>query len=322
MRPVAGRVTIRAMALAADAGRDDDAARSALACYDIGAVLSLDRLSSGHPAVRKVTTSAGTYLLKRAGRRADIALLAELPALRAHGVRQPEIIRTGAGNLVGPNGYFLQEFLAGEPELYPTSTQVRAVMRAVGGLHVALSRLPADYEPDRDSLFVQVTDPGFLVAELPGLVRRYGLATRPADTASAWLAERRAALASLPRQLVHSDIGPDNVLLDGEQVVAIIDFTPHVLPVLLAASTALYWYHVYGQRAISADALAASRASIAEARPWAAGEEDLWAVGLMWEGLRRLATTLELARRGRIDPGPAARARMDAVEAITTLRPR
>ena len=169
---------------------------------------------------------------------------------------------------------------------------------------------------------MQVTDPGFLVAELPGLVRRFGLATRPADTASAWLAERRAALASLPRQLVHSDIGPDNVLLDGEQVVAITDFTPHVLPVLLAASTVLYWYHVYGQRAISADALAASRASIAEARPWAAGEEDLWAVGLMWEGLRRLATTLELARRGRIDPGPAARARMDAVEAVTTLRPR
>jgi Ser/Thr protein kinase RdoA (MazF antagonist) len=121
---------------------------------------------------------------------------------------------------------------------------------------------------------------------------------------------------------VHGDIGPDNVLLDGEQVVAIIDFTPHVLPVLLAASTALYWYHAYGQRAISADGLAASRAAIAEARPWVAGEEDLWAAGLIWEGLRKLATMLELARRSRTDPGPAARARMDAVDAITTLRPR
>jgi Ser/Thr protein kinase RdoA (MazF antagonist) len=207
MWPVAGRVTIGAMALAADAGRDDDAARSELACYDIGAVLSLDRLPSGHPAVRKVTTPAGTYLLKRAGRRADIALLGELPVLGAHGVRQPEVIRTWAGKLTSPNGYFLQEFLAGEPELDPTSTQVRAVMRAVGGLHVALGQLPTDYEPDRDSLFVQVTDPDFLLAELPGLVRRYGLATRPADTAIACLAEHRAALGRLPRQLVHGDIG-------------------------------------------------------------------------------------------------------------------
>ncbi len=106
------------MTLAADADRGDGAARCALACYDIGAVLSLDRLAAGHPAVRKVTTPAGTCLL--------------------------------------------------------------------------------------------------------------------------------------PRQLVHGDIGPDNVLLDGERVVAIIDFRPHVLPVLSAASTAPYWYHVYGQRAVSA----------------------------------------------------------------------
>jgi Ser/Thr protein kinase RdoA (MazF antagonist) len=309
------------MALAADAGRDDDAARSGLACYDIGAVLSLDRLPHGHPSARKVTTSAGIYLLKPAWRRADVRLLAELPALSQHGIRQPEIIRTGAGELTSPNGYFLQEFLAGEPELKPSGTQVRAVMRAVGGLHVALSQLTVGYETDRNSLFVQVTDPAFLIAELPGLVRHYGLATRAAGIATARLAEHQAALGALPRQLVHGDIGPDNVLLDGEQVMAIIDFTPHVLPVLFAASTALYWYHVYGQLAISAEGLAASRAAMAEVRPWAAGEDELWVAGLVWEGLRRLATTLELARRGGADPGPAARARMAAVEAIATLTP-
>ena len=121
---------------------------------------------------------------------------------------------------------------------------------------------------------------------------------------------------------MHSDIGPDNVLLDGEQVVAIIDFTPHVLPVLFAASTALYWYHVYGQqRAVSVAALAASRDAMAEVRPWSAAEDKLWAVGLVWEGLRRLATTLELARSAGTDPGPAASARLDAIEALATLSP-
>lgn len=58
-----------------------------------------------------------------------------------------------------------------------------------------------------------------------------------------------------------------------------------------------------------------------EVRPWAAGEQELWTAGLAWEGLRRLATTLELARRGRAEPGPAAGARMAAVEAITTRTP-
>jgi hypothetical protein len=99
----------------------------------------------------------------------------------------------------------------------------------------------------------------------------------------------------------------------------VIDFTPHVLPVLFAASSALYWYHVHGKPAISADALAASRAAMAEARPRPATEEELWMAGLMWEGLRRIATTLHLARSADADPGPAAGARMAAVEAIITL---
>lgn len=309
------------MTLAEDTGRDDDAAASALASYGIGAVLSLDRLPAGHPAIRKVTTSTGTYLLKPAWRRADIALLADLPALGAYGVRQPEVIRTGSGQLVTPNGYFLQEFLAGQPELEPSAAQVRAVMRALGSLHVALGRLTVSYEPDQDSVFVKVTDPGFLIAELPGLLQHYGLATGPAGTAIACLAEHQAALGALPRQLVHSDIGPDNVLLDGDQVVAIIDFAPHVQPVLFAASSALYWYHVYEQPTVSAAGLAASRAAVAETRPWPAAEEELWAAGLVWESLRRLTTTLELARRSGTDPGPFARARMTAVEAITSLTP-
>jgi Ser/Thr protein kinase RdoA (MazF antagonist) len=306
--------------LTPDAG-GDDAARSALAHYEIGAVLSLDRLPFGHPSVRKVTTAARTYLLKPAWRRADIELLAQLPALSAHGIRQPAVIRTRAGEPVSPDGYFLQEYLPGRPEMTPSGAQTRAVMRAVGSLHGALGQLPLAWDPDRDSVFVQVTDPGFLIAELPGLVRHYGLASGPVRLAVARLAEHEAALGALPRQLVHGDIGPDNVLLDGDQVVAIIDFTPHVLPVLFAASTALYWYHVYGRREVPADALAASRSAMAEARPWSAAEDELWVAGLIWEGLRRFATTLELARRAGTDPGPSAGARMTAVEAINTLSP-
>ena len=133
--------------------------RQALASYDIGAVLSVDRLPTGGPAVRKVTTSAGVYVLKPGWRQADVALLSELAALASHGVRQPEIISTAAGNLVSSDGCFLQEFLPGQVELDPTDTQLVAVMRAVGELHVALAHRPIGYEPDQDSVFVQVTEP-------------------------------------------------------------------------------------------------------------------------------------------------------------------
>lgn len=306
------------MTAPADADCGDERARSALACYDIGMVRSLDRLAFGHPAVRKVIATRGTYLLKPPWRRADVELLAQLPALGRFGIRQPQIITTRSGQLVSPDGYYLQEFLAGEPELHPSGGQVRAVMRAAGSLHVALGRLPVRYQPDPGSVFVQVTDPGFLIAELPALLGGYGMATAPAGAAIACLAEHQAALSELPRQLVHGDIGPDNVLLDGEQVVAIIDFTPQVLPVLFAASTALYWYHVYGQPAVPMADLDTSRTALAEARPWSAAEDMLWIPGLVWESLRRLATTLELARRTGTDPPPTAGTRLSAVRAIAT----
>lgn len=60
---------------------------------------------------------------------------------------------------------------------------------------------------------------------------------------------------------------------------------------------------------------------MARVRSWLATEEELWAAGPGVGGLRSLANTLELARRAGTDPGPAAGARMAAVEAITTLLP-
>jgi hypothetical protein len=70
---------------------------------------------------------------------------------------------------------------------------------------------------------------------------------------------------------------------------------------------------------LSLDRLSAGGAAMAETRPWPAAEEEPWAAGMVWESLRRLATTLELARRTGADPGPAVGARLAALEAVTSL---
>jgi Ser/Thr protein kinase RdoA (MazF antagonist) len=44
--------------------------------------------------------------------------------------------------------------------------------------------------------------------------------------ALAQLAESAPLIDALPSRLIHGDIGPDNVLMDGDDVVAIVDFTP------------------------------------------------------------------------------------------------
>jgi Ser/Thr protein kinase RdoA (MazF antagonist) len=123
-------------------------------------------------------------------------------------------------------------------------------------------------------------------------------------------------ISALARQLVHGDIGPDNVLMDGDDVVAIIDFSPHHQPVLFAVATAIYWYHVYGH---DAPDTAAIGASLDAAGPWTRAERAAWPTMLALVALSRLATPFALAAESG-SPLSCARAaasrRLDALTAI------
>jgi hypothetical protein len=330
----------------------DAAAAQALAEYDVGELMCLDPLPSGSRAARKVTTTRGSYLLKPAYRAEDVELQASIaPLLTARGIRQPLVVPTSTGGLVTRAGFVLLELLPGEVALKPTPEQVTAALRHIGAFHAELGRLAPHYQPDAASVWSQTADPAFLLAELPGLLARHNLGDP--DTAAALDLLRHAApgLAALPRHVVHGDIGPDNILMDGTEVVALIDFTPYWEPVLFAASSALYWYHVYGSddvspstvspstgsattgsattdsastdsaSALSADRLSRSLAAIGERRPWDADELALWPAGLVREALRRLAVPLVLASRGGTQPVPRTGPRLAAVRAVVRVLP-
>lgn len=293
-----------------------------LAEFDVGGLVASEQLPAGSRSARKVITTAGTFVLKPAYRVADAELQAEVAVLlNAHGIRQPSICRTRSGAVVANSGYFLQEFLPGSAPRHPTPPQVRAAMRHVAEYHRVLGELQLDYRPDPGSIWVRVVDSGFLITELPGLLSRYGIADEAPVVAMGYLESARPRLSALPRQVVHGDIGPDNVLMDRDAVVALIDFTPHVQPALFAASTALYWYHVYGQAEVSAARLRASTAAMSEARPWTDAELALWPASLVLEALRRLATPLALAGQNGGSPDDSVVPRLAAIRALVHVLP-
>jgi Ser/Thr protein kinase RdoA (MazF antagonist) len=297
----------------------DAVIRGALAEYGVGELLRSDTLPAGNPAARKVTTSRGVFVLKPAYRRGDVELQVQVAArLTGRGIRQPEVMLTTAGAPVCGHGYVLLEWLPGSVPADPTPAQATAAMRHVADYHAALGEAGLGYRPDSNSLWVRVADPDFLVGRLPGLLARYALADDDTGVAIRYLGRHKAGLAALPRQLVHGDIGPDNFLMDGDDVVSLIDFTPHWDSVLFGASTALYWFHVYRGGA-TRQQLAASMAAMGERRPWTPAELALWDAGLVREALRRLATPLELARETDSEPGVSVSPRRDAVRAVIRL---
>jgi homoserine kinase type II len=264
--------------------------------YDLGRLVSAAPLSGGNASVLHVRAEGGDFVLKPAFRPSDVELQAGVARyLSDRGVRQALVRPTRAGAVVSEDGYFLQEFLPGAIAARPTEGQTLAAMAAIGAYHRELAGYPGSYVPDADSLWQRVADPDYLVTALPGLLAGRGLAGRAELAGVHALDQARPVLAALPQQLVHGDIGPDNILMDGDEAVAIIDFTPHLRSVLLAACTALYWYHVIGRPEVDPAGVRASLTAIGGQRPWSEAELALWPVGLLWEAQRRLATTLALA---------------------------
>jgi Ser/Thr protein kinase RdoA (MazF antagonist) len=316
------------------------AVRSLLREYDLGPLIDAQPLAGGSAAVLRISAGRGSFVLKPAGRLADVGLQARAANhLNNRGIRQARIVPTRAGDLVSSDRNYLQEFLPGAIAPRPDGRQTAASMRHIGAYHRALADLPGEYEPDTGSLWQRVADPGYLLRELPGLLARYQLTDDVTGTALAWLDQLRPELAALPSQVVHGDIGPDNVLMDANGVVAVIDFTPFCQSALFGGCTALYWYHVYGQLRASPDQagagpaaateyaelsvgqLRASVAALGNDRPWTRAELALWPAGLLREALRRLATPLALAAESGRPPGPSLAARHAALHAVLKVLP-
>jgi Ser/Thr protein kinase RdoA (MazF antagonist) len=286
--------------------------------FGLGQLLAAWPLAAGHPGVAKLTTTRGSFVVKPAYSVMQ-AELAERAAvlLSQEGVSQARLLRTTSGALIGASGHAVQEFLHGRACLHPTPAQTVATMRHIGVYHAALGRLPAPPElAAEDTLWQRVASPGYLMAELPGLLRRSGLPTGHQGVIGAALDRAATALPlieRLPAQVVHGDIGPDNVLMDGDEVVAIVDFTPYCKPVLFAMATAVYWYHLYGHRTLDPAAVRASVTALRECHEWTAIEVSAWPAMLLLEALRRLATTLALAEETGTHASGGLTPRYDAV---------
>jgi Ser/Thr protein kinase RdoA (MazF antagonist) len=295
--------------------------RRVAAQFGLGEPVEVVPLPGGHPDVVKLTTARGAFVVKPAGRAVEVELSAlAAQVLNDAGICQAQPLRTVGGSLVGDSGHTVQEFLTGRITLAPTPAQTSAVMRHIAAYHAALEpvRAPASLRA-ADTVWTRVASAQYLVDALPGLVRRSGLPAEghPAITAALreiaiWLPQLRR----LPRQLVHGDIAPDNVLMNGDEVSAIIDFTPFDEPVLFAVSTALYWYHIYGHDQLDLDGIGASLAELTRYRQWTAIEAALWPVMLAREALRRLATPLALAEETRTQLGNPTSQRYQAVLSV------
>lgn len=262
--------------------------------FGLGAVLGLEPLAGGGADVARLRTITGDYVVKPAYRAWELELYSTVEqALNSRGVRQARLFHNRDGGVVSTSGHSVQEFLTGSIVMNPDPRQRHAFFLELARYDEALAALPVP--PDlviADSLFTRVASVPFLIEQLPGLLQRHAPHLDPEPVRSGLLRLAGAAtdISALPKQIVHGDHGPDNVLFDGSDVVAIIDFSPHFEPALFGLAAALYWFHAY--RGFDLAAIEESLGTYGAHRRLSVDELAAWPAMLLREGLRRLATPL------------------------------
>ena len=296
--------------------------------FGLGSPIASTPLSGGGPDVVRLTTERGSFVVKPVRRAYEWELYARVAdTLDRRGVRQARVVRTTSGGVVSRSGLGVQELLPGEILERPDREQARQVMRQLAAYDEALATIDVPPDLAAEHLWTRVVSPAYLPDHLPALVREVGppwIDGEAVAEALAVLVEAAPAMAALPRQLVHGDIGPDNVLYDraAGEVVAVIDFTPFYEPALFSLCGAVYWYHVHPAAGADLSAVEGSVAAYAARRPLSEAERGLVPAMLVREALRRLATPLAGAEEfGTPVREEATRQRYDALlSALTFVR--
>ena len=293
--------------------------------FGLGPVQRLESITQGNARTYRLQTSQGVFFIKPAHQQPEewLALYGVTERLlNAQGVRQARMMLTPGGSPASARGYSAFEFLPGEAVRAPNGRQFEAHVVHLAAYNRALRLVPID--PEMVSFLTQPADLWRRAASLEYMLDRFrldpaalGISERVAQTTraatdalSAW----RPRLQRLSRQLVHSDIGPGNVLYDNDRVVAIVDFTPAYEPHAYALCISLFWHCVFDQPEDTALARIAVAVRIYSAHHVLSAEERacLYALMVRATAYRLFARLLARAAAGR--PGEAAPFSMGSTE--------
>jgi homoserine kinase type II len=202
-----------------------------IACYDVGDLVSAKGIAEGvqnsNFLIETTGTGAGNtrFILTVYEKQAVIDdlpfFLGLLDHLSATGCPVPQTIHDRAGSSFRPyrgKALALIEFLQGVSVDMPTAGQARSVGKALAQMHTACATFPGQRENDLGPA---------------GWQRLATACTRDFDSMDPALgqlvADELAAISrdwptDLPVAAIHADLFPDNVLMLGERVTALIDF--------------------------------------------------------------------------------------------------
>jgi len=213
--------------------------------YQLGEIAEIRDISTSANCYL-IVTDDGSFVFKHAGRLDFVqAYEKAAQALRAQGLIAARLCRTKVGSFLTEQGFSLTEYIAGDtPESF-TDSQFREAVLYISRFNRALRGVPfGATELLAVNVWDKVKSTDFLCDNINNVLD--GCEFSPHDRqflsdAGKLLVENRNFLQSSRKQLIHTDLGPGNIVFSDGRVRTIIDFTPEYENELYSLAQFLFW---------------------------------------------------------------------------------
>lgn len=213
--------------------------------YDVREIWELRDMSTSSPCYQVVTSEA-SYMLKQVDRSDFLRIYHKCQkVLSDNGLIQGRLIPTQKNELMSIAGYSLMEYVPGEALETYNDEQFYAIIRYLHKYHQILRQVPfEETEIEEVNYWDKVKSVVFLCDKVDEILKQFELEEKHKfllKSAQKALSDYMDDFNRNPKQLIHSDVGPGNVVFCGNKIQTIIDFTPEYENELYALSQFLYW---------------------------------------------------------------------------------
>ncbi len=270
-----------------------------------------------------IVTDSGSFVFKHAGR-LDFVRAYEKAALelRKQGLLAARLCRTKEGSLLTEQGFSLAEYIPGAaPESF-TDSEFREAVLYIRRFNRALRGVPfGSAELQSINVWDKVKSTDFLCDNITNVLASCDF--NPCDRqllsdAGRLLVENRNFLQGNRRQLIHTDLGPGNIIFANGKVKAIIDFTPEYENELYSLAQFLFWtclWNCDAPTAVQKIGSAIEAYCEADNQPDAGCAKHLFIYLLKACLFRTFGPVLNMLEQGKVDTNRVA----SRVQAIKTL---
>lgn len=224
--------------------------------YNIEPIIKIEKTENGSGNTYFVESELGKYIAKT-NERIDFVNIYDKVQLELNGnnILQSKIIRTNEDMVITEEGLVLYEFINGNNSKTLNEKQLINAIKYIAKYNEALRRVPFNEEEiEFKNHWDSARSIDFITNEFPNHLIEADIDIENKKNiydAIEISSKNKEKMLKQNKQLIHSDLGPDNFMIKNDEIISIIDFTPEYNHELYSLCQFIYWNYLWDNQSIN-----------------------------------------------------------------------